>query len=178
VKKIISLVLSIFFLLSPLTSCGYNSIMYEHLTDASNYQEYSAQIVDITYYDKDHTPREDYGSADIATAEYVIIEVLLESKEEIAPFYGVSVDNLPKDCSEYPVSLKIDSDSNKALYTNGFYNVVKEDTEITLKASNWIYMDGYFFYVSSVMYDGVEYLSESDGLSNIEKMIKKNRSLI
>jgi hypothetical protein len=38
-------------------------------------------------------------------------------------------------------------------------------------------MDGDFYYVIGLKYDGIEYLNSEEGLKNMVEMMKKNRSL-
>lgn len=176
-KKLSFRLCIILVILLSFSYCGYNKIMYDHLCDESNYKEYTATIVDIFYeYDK-NVLSDSFEIARITDAKCVYLDVSFESKEEIAHFYGVSEDSLGKDISEYIVRLEIISKNNELLFQNGFYDNVKIGYTVELKASSLIYQDGEFFYVSSIFYDGVEYLAEAEGLENIINMINKKRSL-
>ncbi|MBE6765546.1 MAG: hypothetical protein E7546_06680 [Ruminococcaceae bacterium] len=179
-KKRFILVALILALSMLLTSCldGYNDLMYEYLSDSNNYMQYEVTLVDIYYRDEDGEICEDYKSEDIKNSEHVYFSVYFHSKHEVAPFLGLNEDNLQKECDEYIVNLQIEPNNNKILYENGFYSDIEENTDISLKTSNWIYMDGFFFYVISVTYNDTDYLNESDGLENIVAMMKENPSLI
>ncbi len=144
-----------------LSSCGYNSVMYEYLSDSSHYKTYTATVVDIK-----------------SESQSAVLYVTFASKTEIAPFYGVSEENLDKDCNEYVVRLEIVPENNKILSENGFYDTIKVGNCLQLKASDWIYQDGEFFYISSIVYDDIVYLDESEGLENIVEMMEKDKSFL
>lgn len=164
-------------LLLCLTSCtGYNGIMYDHLSDKSNYRTCTATVNDLYYQYKDNEYSSKYDSDRIMNASGVLLYVTFDSKGEIAPFIGVSADSLPWECEEYIITLEIIADNCKVLAQNGFFDVVEKGTEITLTTSDLIYMDANFFYISAITYEGVEYLKESTGLQNIKRMMNQNRS--
>lgn len=160
-KKWCLIVAILLFVVLCLSSCGYNSVMYDYLSDADHYKTYTATVVDIK--------RE---------SQSAVLYVIFSSKTEIAPFYGVSEDELDKDCSEYIVRLEIVSENDRILCENGFYDIIKVGDRLQLQASDWIYQDGEFFYISSIVHDDIVYLSEADGLENIVEMMKKNKSLL
>jgi hypothetical protein len=110
-----------------------------------------------------------------AVASYLLVS--FDSKAEVSAFLGVSPDGVAKELSEYTFYLEINGANNKILLENGFYDAVEEGCQIKVTASNWIYMDGNFFFVSGVTYDGVEYLNSKVGLRNIRTMLRENRSM-
>ena len=176
-KRLFLFCLCVSLTLSLVSCTGYNSIMCDHLSDASNYQQYEATIVNFYYEYEEYELSAEFDSDRIQDAISVRIDVTLQSKSELAAFIGTSPDSLVKECEEYTVRLEIIAENHKILLKNGFYDVAEKGSVVTLTASNWIYMDGDFFYVAGVSYDGTEYLSKKDGLRNIQKMVNDNRSV-
>lgn len=105
----------------------------------------------------------------------VYLDVAFDSKEDIAPFYGVSASSLAGDCSEYTIRLEIIPENARELLRNVFDDIGAGST-ITLRASSLIYQDGDFFYVSSLTYNGIEYLALTDGMENIIAMMDNEKS--
>lgn len=162
-----------------LQSCGYNGIMYDHLSDSENYQSYSILLTSISYVEDSKQPaREDIDAAEFASAETVYLYVAFASSEQLAPFLGVSPENIPNPVDTYTVRLTICANNHKQLLQNGFYDAVRAGDEITVTASDWIYMDGEFFYVIGVEQDGTTYLEPTVGLQNVIDMMKNKRSLL
>lgn len=156
-----------------LQSCGYNKIMYDHLSDAENYQSYSVLLTSISYVEDSKQPaREDIDAAEFASAENVYLDVVFTTREQLAPFLGVSAKNIPNPVDTYTVRLKICADNHKQLMQNGFYDAVRAGDEITVTTSDWIYMDGEFFYVIGVSHDEQTYLDSKVGLQNVIDMMK------
>lgn len=176
-KKLLSVLCVLSMLLLCLSSCtGYNSIMYDHLTDKSNYRQYKATIESIYYVYDGSQLSDNYDRKLIMNAEGAVINVLLHSKSDVARFMGVSPSDLAKECSEYVIRLELVSQSCKVLAKNGFFDVAENGHEIRLTASSLIYMDGNFFYISAITYDGTEYLNETAGMQHIRQMMNQNRS--
>ena len=76
-KKWCLIVAILLFVVLCLSSCGYNSVMCDYLSDADHYKTYTATVVDIK--------RE---------SQSAVLYVIFSSKTEIAPFYGVSENEL------------------------------------------------------------------------------------
>lgn len=161
-KKIIVCLCVFMVIALCVVSCGYNRIIYDHLTDSGNYGQYNVTVSNILYQD----------------AENVYLYVVMETKKDLAPFCGVSEGSLDKEVDEYPVRLEIVPENNTILYENGFYDDVKIGCNITVSASSLIYQDGEFFFVSAVSYGDTKYLEQTDGLENIIQFMDDNRSLI
>ena len=177
-KKLLVSLSLILALLLCLTSCtGYNNIMYDHLSDASNYKQYDATLVGFRYEYEEYEYSDEYDSEKMEDAFASYLLVSFDSKAEVAAFLGVSTDGVANELSEYTFYLEINSANNKILLENGFYDAVEEGCQIKVTTSNWIYMDGNFFFVSGVSYDGVEYLNAKVGLQNIRAMMRENRSM-
>lgn len=178
-KKYIIAVCVLLVCVICLQSCGYNNIMYDHLSDAENYQSYSVILKSISYVeDSKQSAREDLDAAEFALAETVYLDVVFASREQLAPFLGVSPENIPNSVDTYTVRLKICAENHKQLMQNGFYDAVRAGDEITVTASDWIYMDGEFFYVIGVAYGQQTYLDPTVGLQNVVDMMKKQRGLL
>lgn len=118
-KKWCLIVAILLFVVLCLSSCGYNSVMCDYLSDADHYKTYTATVVDIK--------RE---------SQSAVLYVIFSSKTEIAPFYGVSENELDKDCSEYIVRLEIVSENDRILCENGFYDIIKAGDRLQLQASD------------------------------------------
>lgn len=168
------LVVCVVILIGLTFGCGYNRIMIDHLSQAENYTQYDVTVVGISYRDADGMLYDFTEDSDISKASTVLLKVYLSSDEELAPFMGVSVERLRRHCEDTPVVLKINQENNQVLLDNGFYTAISMEDTITVTTSNWIYMDGEFFYVSALTYNGVEYLSEETGMSNIVAMMQKD----
>ena len=169
-----ALLLAVFLL----SGCGHNPIMYKHLSTPENYTRYDVTLCGIYWYDAEGSKHESAADSVPTDASTVYLKVIFSSKEELAPFVGFSAENLTKTCEEYPIDLKITGENHKILYENGFYEAVSMNTVMTVTSSNWIYMDGRFFYVVAVTYDGVEYLDQATGLSNTIAMMDQQRSVL
>ena len=177
-RKIICLTIIVTLLLVCLSSCsGYNKIMIAHLSAPENYHTYKAVVVDM-YYQNPQTREllRNFASSDCCEQDVTIVIKLWENIEEILPFLGSNPDpDVPLE--SYEISLFITADNSKVLYENGFYEAVSIGDKIEVTASNWIYMDGNFFYVAQVVFDDVVYLNFEDGLHNILDMMNQNKSL-
>jgi len=176
-KKHLLSFLILFGIILSFSACGYNEIMIQHLSDINNYTQYDAKIINMYYEYEEGVFSDNLQNERITDVKNVYIDVLLNSKEEIAHFYGVAESSLNKDCSEYSVRLKIIPENCQKLLKTGFFDVVKTGDNVVLKASNWIYQDSEFFYIIAITRGEVEFLNESDGLKNIVRMMQENKSL-
>ena len=175
-RKQLTFLFSILVFAVSLSSCGFNRIMYEHLSVPDNYEQYSARIVKLHYEYEKNVLSEDFQRERFDDVLGVYLDVAFDSKEDIAPFYGVSASSLAGDCSEYTIRLEIIPENARELLRNGFFVDISPDSTITLRASSLIYQDGDFFYVSSLTYNGVEYLALTDGMENIIAMMDNEKS--
>lgn len=163
-KNKILLVLSILFIM-VLSSCsGYNKIMRNHLSDLASYCEYTVEVqeIAISQYDSNRLG----------------VFVKFFSKEEYAKFNGVSAENLTLNPEDYLITLEIIGDNIKEVCDNGLMEEIQPGDIIEVVASNWIYMDGDFFYIIGLSKDNKEYLNKDEGLQNLIVFMDKNKSLL
>ena len=170
----IALILCCLFAIVNLTACnGYNRIMYEHLGDIENYDTYTVAIKGIYVRNDDGKP-EEYDQT-IHGEEALRGEVLLG----IAPIGNFSHEYRVAngENTESMVLLEVIPENSRLLADSGFYDHFTVGETVEIQASDWIYMDGDFYYVIGLKYDGIEYLNSEEGLKNMVEMMKKNRSL-
>ena len=163
-KNKILLVLSILFIM-VLSSCsGYNKIMRNHLSDLASYCEYTVEVqeIAISQYDSNRLG----------------VFVKFFSIEEYAKFNGVSAENLTLNPEDYLITLEIIGDNIKEVCDNGLMEEIQPGDIIEVVASNWIYMDGDFFYIIGLSKDNKEYLNKDEGLQNLIDYMNKNKSLL
>ncbi|MBO5981464.1 MAG: hypothetical protein J6Q24_03345 [Clostridia bacterium] len=158
-QKSITLILCVLCLLS-FTACGYNNIMYKHLSNIDNYESYTAVIEQIYVVDKDSNRAVEYNK-NIHGSRYL--------KDT------VYIDILPEGIG-YSVRVEIIPQNSQILFDNGFFDTVEEGFTINVQTSLWTYMDGEFNFVIGLSYDDVQYLNSEDGLDNIIKMMDADRS--
>lgn len=96
------------------------------------------------------------------------------SAEDAAPFLGTHAELIT---DTHRLSLELTEENYKILNSNGFFRDVLENDIIELRVSDWIYMDGDFFYIAAVSYDGKEYLNIEIGIESIIDMMKKDRTI-
>lgn len=160
-----------------MTGCGYNPIMYAHLSDRNNYGTYTVQIVDMFY--SDHSSGEkirDYSDARFLWSE-VVFWVTFPTYEDADHFYGYTVDR-EKPLCEYIETFEVPEENNKLLTEHQFYEHISLGETVEITASHWIYMDGYFYYIIGLRYGEEVYLAPEEGLKNVIDMMDKDRSLI
>jgi len=149
----------------PLTSCGYNGIMYKYLTNADNYYSLGVYVKSIYYYlDGNSEKFEDFKNEDILQARDIYISVQIDTSDS-QPIVGHTYD------------FEIIPSNNELLYENGFYDNIEIGEYCNIRASWWIYMDGNFSYLASVIHMEDEYLNFDEGLNNIVELMDQDRSL-
>ena len=163
-KKIISFLLLIIFTVTLSSCSGYNKIMRNHLSDPSSYCEYIVEVqeIAISQYDSNRLG----------------VFVNFFNKEEVAKFNGVSAENLTLDPEDYLITLEIIGDNIKEVCDNGLMEEIQSGDVIEVVASNWIYMDGNFFYIIGLSKDNKEYLNKDEGLQNLIVYMDENKSLL
>ena len=160
-----------------LTACnGYNTIMREHLSDSNNYEYHIAKICDIYYFDDDNQKVRDFYS-DGFSEQSVVFELVFDDYDVVKTFLGAEP-NPDVPLNEFKFQFRVTSENSKILMRNGFYDIVKTDKKMLIKASSFIYMDNNYFYIAEVVYGGEEYLPFEDGLENIIKFVNSHKSLI
>ncbi len=177
-KKFFCLFLVFTLLSASLVSCsGYNKIMRDHLKNKDNYRTCEVYLKDFYYIDplSDEKKQDFIDQTSLDTS--VILEVsFFNSIEELEPFLGRSPnENIPLE--EYTFQFCVTKDNVNILLSNGFFNDITIGEKLSVKVSDYIYMDTKFFYVAQLEYNGKEYLSFENGLENIVNMMNENRSL-
>ena len=142
-KKIITFLLVFIFTITLSSCSGYNKIMRNHLSDSSSYCEYIVEVqeIAISQYDSNRLG----------------VFVKFFSKEEYAKFNGVSAENITLAPEDYLIILEIIGDNINEVCDNGLMEEIKAGDVIEVMASNWIYMDGDFFYIIGLNKDNKEY---------------------
>ena len=163
--KKIRLFIMLFIFLILLSSCsGYNKIMRNHLSDSNSYCEYIVEVqeIAISQYDSNRLG----------------VFVKFFSKEEYAKFNGVSAENITLAPEDYLITLEIIGDNINEVCDNGLMEEIQPGDIIEVVASNWIYMDGDFFYIIGLSKDNKEYLNKDEGLQNLIDYMNENKSLL
>lgn len=140
-----------------LHACTYNGIMKDHLSDADNYKTYQVVLQKTLYFD---------------SRSEMQLYVTFASREELAPFLGVSPESISEPIDSHEVRLQICAENHQLLKQSGFYDDVEAGDEITVTTSDWIYMDGEFFYVIGVSVGEQVYLDPTVGLQNVIDMMQ------
>ena len=79
---------------------------------------------------------------------------------------------------DYLIILEIRGDNFKEVCDNGLMEEIQPGDIIEVMASNWIYMDGNFFYIIGLSKDNKEYLNKDEGLQNLIDYMNENKSLL
>ena len=138
--------------------------MRNHLSDPNSYCEYIVEVQEIAV--------SQYDSNKLG------VFVKFFSKEEYAKFNGVSAESITFNQEDYLITLEIIGDNIKEVYDNGLMEEIQPKDIIEIVASNWIYMDGDFFYIIGLSKDKKEYVNKDEGLQNLIDYMNKNKSLI
>ena len=161
-----------------LVSCsGYNGVMRDHLKKSNNYQTREVILKDFYYID----PSTNEKKRDFTTQEFsnndIIFEVsFFNNIEELRPFLGGSP-NENISLEVYKIQFRVIKSNSKILLANDFFNHITVGEKISVKVSDFIYMDSEFFYIAQLEYNGKEYLNFEEGLMNIVDMMDENKSL-
>lgn len=144
------------------SSCsGHNGIMIKHLSDERNYETYTVTYEKILFNKSE-------GYATLTVSGF--------NKEQLSGFLGFHYTE--GDSTEVSINLCILDANYLILKENGFFETVKEKECIQIQSSNWIYMDGNFFYLAGLTCNNVEYLNFEVGLQNIRDYMRSNVSLL
>ena len=163
-RKILTLLFA-FILTITLSSCsGYNKKMRNHLSDSASYCEYTVEVQEIAI--------SQYDSNKLG------VFVKFYTKEEVAKFHGVSAENLTLNPEDYLITLEIIGDNINEACDNGLMEEIQSGDVIEVVASNWIYMDGDFFYIIGLSKDNKEYLNKDEGLQNLISYMDENKSFL
>ena len=163
-RKILTLLFA-FILTITLSSCsGYNKKMRNHLSDSASYCEYTVEVQEIAI--------SQYDSNKLG------VFVKFYTKEEVAKFHGVSAENLTLNPEDYLITLEIIGDNINEACDNGLMEEIQSGDVIEVVASNWIYMDGDFFYIIGLSKDNKVYLNKDEGLQNLISYMDENKSFL
>ncbi len=177
-KRISCFILILTLLLLTFVSCsGYNRTMRDHLENADNYKTYEVILKDFYYID----PSTNEKKRDITDQAFLDNDIIFEvsffnSFEELRPFLG-GPPNEDVPLEEYKFQFLIMKNNSNILSSNDLYKHITVGEKISVKVSDYIYMDSNYFYIAQLEYNGKEYLSFEEGLKNIVNMMKQDKSL-
>ncbi|MEE0264139.1 MAG: hypothetical protein UD936_00780, partial [Acutalibacteraceae bacterium] len=100
-----------------------------------------------------------------------------EDRDTIKKFLGAEP-NSEWSLAEYKFAFDITKENNQILVENGFYDTISMDTPIEITASNYIYMDSDFFFITAVTYNETAFLTFEDGIRNIQEYLNEHKSLM
>ncbi len=150
-----------------LTACGFNGIMYRHLSDRSNYYTYAGIVSDIRVLVHEEERGWVWHSWDpsmpLPPDESLYLELTFRDGME-TEYYFSALEILPANAA--------------LLIESGFFEIAKQGKELLVTASSWIYMDGTFCYMIGASADGVVYLDDDAGLQNVITLMDENRGLL
>ena len=149
-KKMLFILFATVLLLSMTACSGYNGIMQEHLSNEANYHDIEATFCS-------------YKEA----GDRIYLYVSVENKS--------AFDSSEANSEE--IRLELVGDNCNVLSEALAKEEICEGNSITVKCSTWIYMDSLFYYVAELKTQSQTLLSFDDGLKNIIKYIKDNKSL-
>lgn len=180
-KKVLMVAVGALLCILLCSSCfffgGYNSLMIDHLSTAENYKSFRANLVNIFYSDPlTHERAEGIPGKDF-TARTIYLNVHFYNYEDLRGFVGGTPrEDIPVE--EQLFSLKVTERNCKELIDNGFFEDIRLGEDIEIRASDWIYMDGFFFFIAELKYNDTVYLDLDTGLANMVKMMKRNWTLL
>lgn len=161
-----------------LTGCtGYNNILYDHLSDEKNYLQVTGKIHEIYYY-KNSVKKTWQVSSDFKLdVESTIFVSLQFDKETYLKFSGTSSMSDDFDYTTNYIDFELIQLNTNILIDNSFFESISYGDDLTIKASNLIYMDTTYFVAIQLIHDDLVYLATDDGLSNFIVYMNENRSL-
>lgn len=133
---------------------GYNSIMYKFLSNADNYTSINLTYKRAYYYNQ-------------SIYEQVNIDGKTVQNDILGNIYLECYKNNSDSGQATQVKFEIFPLNNDILIQNNFYNDIAEDAEITVRATQWIYMDNKFYFIAEIEYANKCYLNFEQGLENI-----------
>ena len=151
-KKIILWSVILLLVMGLLTTCngGFNAPMYRFLKNSENYVTCTVTVTEC---------------GRTRSGEFYMKYELVHMESE--------TDYLPEQGTLY-----VPEENYELLAEGRFFMSVSEGDCITVTTSNLIYIDGNYFYVAALTYNGTEYLSFEEGLANIKRMMRRNPSML
>ncbi len=175
-KKIASILTICFVFAAVLFDCsGYNKIIRDHLANAENYQSYDVTVTQIYYSDENNGIYQNYTAPDFPCHD-IYLKVQFHSLEDISGFLG-GTPNPKYSPDEYQFNLMMLKENAEIAASNGLFESISLNSVVSVRASDLIYMDGDFFYIAQLTYNGTEYLSFADGIHNIINRLNQDKSL-
>ena len=176
-KKISCFILIFAILQVSLVSCsGYNGIMRNHLKNPDNYQACEVILEDFYYIvPSTNEKKRDFTTNEFSNNDIIFVVSFSNSYEELKPFLGITPDESTPS-GEYKFQFRVIKSNNRILLANGFFNQITVGEKISVRVSDFIYMDSDFFHIARLEYNGKEYLNFGEGLRNIIDMMNKNKS--
>lgn len=147
-----------------LTSNGYNGIMRKYLSEPNNYNNLNLFVYEVNYFDNDTNKFTPLNSAE--NFDYKNNEIFLNCKYEESK------------SEEQLITFSIIGANALILYQNGFFDKIEAEELISVKSTEWIYMDTNFFFIAEVNRGDIAYLEFDTGLNNIVEYINSNKSLL
>lgn len=162
-KKIISIILMIVFVITLSSCSGYNKIMREYLSDPASYHEYTVEVKELVIPENN--------------VDRIGIYVLFSSKEEVSSFIGTLPENVTYEPKEYSIFLEIVGENAREVNNNGLQDMISVGDFITVTTSDFIYMDSNFFYIIALSKDDKVFLNREKGLENMITFMDLNKSV-
>lgn len=175
--------IALILILACCPACGYNALMREYLSDPENYYTGNVVFVDAYYYDdivQTENNRKYVRDSDVSTFidHEVTIDVRFETEEDFFDLIGFYPAFDADYLKEFEFLISALPPNNKILCENGFYENVSAGDKISIRTSNWIYMDTEFRFLAYVECNGVVYLNFEEGLANIVNFMNEHKSLL
>lgn len=176
-KKIAAFIIS-FVLLILLLSCrGYNNLMFEPLSNIENYVEVNGVLQDIYYWDDNSKVLWEESSESFFDNDSSVYFSLQFDEENYTTFCGCSEMTEDFEYSTNYIVLEIIPSNISIMYDNLFFESISYGDRITVKTSNFIYMDTNFFQIIGLINNGLEYLESETGLRNYIDYMNENSAI-
>lgn len=178
-KKTTCLTTLLAILITCFASCsGYNKPMRDHLGNADNYHTCEVILEDLYYIDSSTNEKK----RDITDQDFLNNDIFLEvsffnSIDDLRPFLGLTPSK-DTPLETYKFQFRVTKSNSRILASNDYYANMTVGEKISVKVSDFIYMDSEYFYVVQLEYNGKEYLNFEEGLKNLVDMMNKNKSLL
>ncbi|MBE5753184.1 MAG: hypothetical protein E7343_03855 [Clostridiales bacterium] len=189
--KIFSIALSTCLFVLFSSSCwlwgGYNKIMYEYFSNPDNYKTMDVIVQEACFFARDEESYfwgalfensstkysyRDYKEVDVISV-YIIVRYANRESWAIEDWWD-ETDNWQECLMEYEIT------SDTELFNNlkqDSFDILKPNSEITIRACNWVYGDADWRWILMLEKDGVYYSDFETELKALIKRMDENRSL-